>query len=953
MIEKVEIGLATLYNGECEAVSKLIESVDHTITDPPYEAEAHASERRVGRAGGGIKTDALNFDSLSEELRDMIATEIVRVTKKWALVFCQIEGWQKWRDLLVAKGATKDHPMVWQKPDSKPRFDGSGPGHSYEMIELVWCGTGKRSWNGGGTRGFFAEYAQEKRDEGNVHQTVKPQRLMSKLVTLFTNKEETIFDPFMGSGSTGVAAVSQGRRFIGIERNADYFKICCQRIDNAQKGDIINPTTYVKTKAQVVVPLFETAKAGRTVAPPKPRGEKVVKPVVAQKKKFSVPVIETDSTTAPKKQTYPWTNAFFELHRPAVEAAKGNVIKFDEWQWKEKRILGLDVESYRNFFLICFIDFKTGERFVFERSTRTDFDVKLVRDIIEKNRIISFNGMTYDIPMIYLALKGTSHFDLKQATNKIIEGRMMYWQVERELNIRIPTLDHIDLMEPNPAVKTGLKILGARLNGRFVVDLPYEPESTLSADEMNYTTFYCFNDIDETKRLFEALAEPLELRRNLSREYKMDLRSKSDAQVGEAIIKKRIGDTKKVPASAFFHYSIPNFIHFSSDQMKEIVSKLAGSEFSLNDFGKIEGPEWLKDCKVKFGDMTYNMGLGGLHSTEECRAVHSDDENDLEDMDVTGQYPNIIAKLGMYPKGTGKKFTEVFPAMIKERADAKKEWQRCDKELETNPSDELRQEREVWKTKTEGGKIANNGVYGKTGSSFSFLYAPDLMIATTITGQLSLLMLIEKLERAGIPVVSGNTDGVLARCPKDMCDELDAIVEEWETDTGFNVERAKYKSIFNASVNDYIAIKDNGKVKIKGPRANPWAEKDLRGMMTKNPQMTVITEALIQFIKKETPFEETIRACTDPKMFITINKVDVGAKWRGHKIGRAVRYYWSVDGDPLLYAQSGRKVAKTDGARPMIELTDKLPPDIDYDRYVKETEKIAAAMAITQKGRLI
>lgn len=261
---------------------------------------------------------------------------------------------------------------------------------------------------------------------------------------------------------------------------------------------------------------------------------------------------------------------------------------------------------------------------------------------------------------------------------------------------------------------------------------------------------------------------------------------------------------------------------------------------------------------------------------------------------------------------------------------------------------ELRIERERCKVKAEGGKIQSNGVFGKLGSSYSALYAPDLMIAITLTGQMAILMLVERAEVAGINAVSANTDGVVLRCPHALADELDSIIIDWEEATGFTVERTPYRAFYNESVNSYIAVGTNGKIKRKGPAADPWSDNDIRNQMMKNPQMTVLSEAMVRYIVDGTPFAETIRACRDPRMFVTVTRVTGGGTWRGVKLGRAVRYYWSVDGDPIL--AGARKVAKTDGARPLVELIpDHLPDDIDYDRYVAEAEEMAVDFAILDK----
>ena len=258
----------------------------------------------------------------------------------------------------------------------------------------------------------------------------------------------------------------------------------------------------------------------------------------------------------------------------------------------------------------------------------------------------------------------------------------------------------------------------------------------------------------------------------------------------------------------------------------------------------------------------------------------------------------------------------------------------------------LKSEQSKHKVKADGLKISSNGAYGKLGSVYSVLYAPHMMISTTLTGQLSLLMLIERADKANIPVVSGNTDGVVFMCPRSRRAELDEIIKGWEADTGFGMETAEYQSIYNASVNSYMAVKPDGKVKLKGPIANPWRDGDLRGQMMKNPQMTICSDAVVDFLTKGIPVEDTIRNSRDVKGFVTVTKVTGGATWRGDYLGKVVRFVWSIDGDPILrkigHHKTGThgKVPNTDGCRPMMELPDHFPDDIDYDRYISEAYQI-------------
>jgi hypothetical protein len=393
------------------------------------------------------------------------------------------------------------------------------------------------------------------------------------------------------------------------------------------------------------------------------------------------------------------------------------------------------------------------------------------------------------------------------------------------------------------------------------------------------------------------------------------------------------------------------------------------TEFSIDGYERVVMPKELEGLQITIGTSTYSMGIGGLHSTEAHRAVHSTHEHVLVDADVASQYPAIILKLGMYPKAAGPKFLEVYKGIIDERLKAKDEAGALGKkinELAFGDPEELKKVKalkDAAQAQADGGKIAANGVYGKLGSSYSFLYAPNIMIATTLTGQLSLLMIIERAEAAGIGVVSGNTDGVVFRCPRELVTfddkgnvnggKLGEIIAEWEAATGFKVETARYKSIYNASVNTYIAVKEDGKVKRKGPVGNPWAEGDLRGQLSKNPQMCVVSDAVVARITKGTSHEDYIRSCKDIRQFLTVIRAKGGAMWRDKEIGGVVRYYWSTDADPVLYIGSRKKVAKTDGAKPIIELPDTLPTDIDYDRYIKEARKLAVDIGAVSNNELV
>jgi DNA modification methylase len=139
---------------------------------------------------------------------------------------------------LQAAGAKYDTCLAWVKPDATPRFNGQGAARGFECAVTAYAGKGHKRWNGGGKRGVYVHCVNNPERHGE-HPTEKPRRLMAEIIADFTNPDQAVLDPFMGSGTTGVAAVQMGRNFIGIERESKYFDIACKRIEDAQRqGDL-------------------------------------------------------------------------------------------------------------------------------------------------------------------------------------------------------------------------------------------------------------------------------------------------------------------------------------------------------------------------------------------------------------------------------------------------------------------------------------------------------------------------------------------------------------------------------------------------------------------------------------------------------------------------------------------------------------------------------------------
>lgn len=632
-----------------------------------------------------------------------------------------------------------------------------------------------------------------------------------------------------------------------------------------------------------------------------------------------------------------------------------------------------DTEVYKNYCLIGFKDAVTGkvqscEAFGGKFSLE---DREWMRKMMRKHTIIGFNQIGFDNCIIYAAIAGFSCRDLKRIADDIIIEEMRPWEIEDEYKFKIPrNLDVIDLIEVAPG-SASLKIYNGRIHGRRMQDLPIEPDAVLTDDEIERTYDYWVNDLDATLGLWKALKVQLDLREAMSKEYGVDLRSKSDAQVAEAVIKvgitKYLGKPPKRPqfkAGQRYRYNIPDFIKFDSKEMNDLLDDIYESWFKLSVTGKILMPSALKDRDIKIGNSVYRMGIGGLHSSEEKISHVTDDEYVMIDRDVESYYPRIIINLGLFPKQLGKAFLAVYEGIVNRRIKAKAEEKRLKKEIEdleaaiaqaNRPSElmverktELEAEKLKWHIINEGLKITINGSFGKLGSPWSILFAPDLLIQTTITGQLSLLMLVHRIEKRGIEVVSGNTDGIVIKCPKDRRKELEEIIAQWEKDTGFKTEETVYKGVYSANVNNYFAIKEDGSVKRKGYYAKAGL------LEKKNPVTEICADAVAEFMSKGTPISKTIKECKDIRKFVTVRAVRGGALKDGQYLGKAIRWYYSTSTETAIHYKNTNakgnhnKVPRSDGGKPCMELPKELPDDINYAWYIHESREILKEIAFEE-----
>ena len=247
MAEKVVIGNAELWHGDCMDVLPTLPKVDAVITDPPYGEQTHANAK--SNRGGGTGRKAIDFQSLTARQLSEVLQRCSALCDRWVIATME------WRhiaafDSAPPAGLELVRFGVWVKTNPMPQISADRPAPGWEGIAYLHSTSGiKKRWNGGGSHGNFVGATVT----DGVHPTGKPVPLLTQFVERFTGHGEFVLDPFMGSGTTGVAAVQMGRQFIGIERERKYFDIACERIARAQaQGQLLPPEPVAAPEQQTM-----------------------------------------------------------------------------------------------------------------------------------------------------------------------------------------------------------------------------------------------------------------------------------------------------------------------------------------------------------------------------------------------------------------------------------------------------------------------------------------------------------------------------------------------------------------------------------------------------------------------------------------------------------------------------------------------------------------------------
>jgi site-specific DNA-methyltransferase (adenine-specific) len=234
-IRKETIGDCTLYLGDCLDVMPTLGKVDAVITDPPYSSGARTSASVVGRKGMSrgrkwatkpITNDRMTVTGFTWLIRHVASQSYMLLPDGGS--FLSFIDWRQYPTIYAVVESVNFRVQTCAVWDKEHMALGNGFRNQHEF--LVHAAKGVPNISDRGTPNVLRH---TRVGQSDLHPTEKPVGLLEMIIPVVSERSHTILDPFMGSGTTGVACVKLGRKFIGIELDEGYFNIACERIRKA------------------------------------------------------------------------------------------------------------------------------------------------------------------------------------------------------------------------------------------------------------------------------------------------------------------------------------------------------------------------------------------------------------------------------------------------------------------------------------------------------------------------------------------------------------------------------------------------------------------------------------------------------------------------------------------------------------------------------------------------
>lgn len=520
-----------------------------------------------------------------------------------------------------------------------------------------------------------------------------------------------------------------------------------------------------------------------------------------------------------------------------------------------------DIECLINFFSITFKNRETKEVLVFYIH-ESDDQLNALYDFLDNKGIylVGVNCLNYDSQLLELLLSKKKDWYWTFPDIKEIIDTIYNWSQEiiSSLFPKYPewklTFKHLDLIAVwhflNRAKMTSLKAVEVAIRFKNVQDMPFSHTHYVTKEEIPSILGYNLNDVNATEEWYwitKGVTElplykgkdKIALRNSIQKEYNIKCLNYNDIKIGDEINKQAyislsgndwsdIKQLKTIRERIIVKDIIASFINFKTSKFNGILDYLK-SKVITNTKNGISKTIKLND------NLVLVLKQGGLHTEDKPKIFNSDDKFTIVDFDVDSFYPSTILLLKLYPEHLGKEWLQGYEKMYHQRIFAKKN-RKVDKKYETI---------------NEALKLSLNGSYGKTGEERSWQFDPLVTMSVTVNCQLFIMMIVEELITRFFNVISCNTDGVTVLCENERVEELREIFNQFTLNYKYTFEETIYKKLVRTSINDYIALKLDNKLKLKG-------DFEIDKELHKNCSNRIRAIALALYYIEGIPLKETI-----------------------------------------------------------------------------------------------
>ena len=621
-----------------------------------------------------------------------------------------------------------------------------------------------------------------------------------------------------------------------------------------------------------------------------------------------------------------------------------------------------DIETMQELFLIHVYDPQEDKGYDFLISQwHNNFDgfIKLLHDNPE-HYWVGYNNLRFDAQVVEWVLRNCEEWHeasgleitakiAQKAADVIHDANFEVFPEFREDQLSFKQIDlfkvnHYD----NKNRMVSLKRLEFEMDLENIEEMPiHHTKTNMTKEEIALTMDYCRNDVHATYEFYKITTgncdhplykgnNQIELRQDIFEEFGIPCLNYSDSKIGDEMIKKYYCEQKGIkpadlPKKGFFRKEIrvknciADYVEFKTPQLKLFLKKMKGTVLGLQDDFKEH---------ITFYDNVYSFMKGGLHTENKPEIFEADENYEIIDWDVSSYYPAIIINNKRYPSHLGKEFLLGYKQMF-------------DRRLELKP--QAKKDKRI-KGIVGALKLAVNSVYGKSSDMQSWIYDRQLTMFTTITGELSLFMLIEAYELEGIHVISANTDGVTIRIKKTDIDKMHEINAWWSKLTQYELERTDYSKIIFSTVNDYLAVKTDGEIKKKGDFLTDFE-------LHKNKSGRIVPIALEQYFISNVPVADTIRNHRNIYDFAMRQRATKdfhfeGRSERGTMVyNKLIRYYVSQVGEKLLKVKNeecdsrAAAISQVEAGDWVMTVCNHLSPkhpldNINHSYYIEKAERI-------------